>query len=166
MSASTLISGTPAVFQTQSTYAVLSTNVDLPLNFAAGNVFPNFNLNDDPNGWWDATNGWFKPSVPGYYYISWQAAIDCVGGVNPGNNLNVQIWKNSNTTGTLSLAQAPAGILALETPPPRISFTLHTDAITYMDGATDVLYFSVLSNEATTLHSGAVWTNAKIFRLA
>ena len=166
MSVSQILSGTPAVFQAQPTYAVLSVSGDLPLSFGAGNVFPNFNLNEDPNGWWDASNQWFKPSVPGYYFASWQAAIDCSGTAGPGNNLNVQIWKNSNSTGTLSLAQAPAGILALETQPPRISFTLHTDAVTYLDGVSDVLYFSVLSNEATTLHSGAVWTNAKIFRLA
>ena len=156
----------PAASPATPAYAVLGLSGDMSLNFGNFNVFPNFNENNDPNGWWDSTNKWFKPTIPGYYYASWQAAVDCSGTGGSGNNMNVQIWKNNNTSGTVSISQAPGGILGLETPPPRISFTLHTDAFVYMNGTTDVLYFSVLSNEATTLHSGAVWTNVKIFQAA
>jgi hypothetical protein len=55
----------------------------------------------DPQGWWDAENYWFKPTIAGYYYITGQ--VFWANGGASANQYNIQL--NDQTGAQITITQ-------------------------------------------------------------
>lgn len=127
---------------------VLTTNSDVILPFV---------VKDDPRGWWNSSTNRWSPNIPGRYYVSYQ--INWTTGT-PGNQINSQIRKNSNTV-SLAQHQVPTGL----------NFTQNNTAIVIMNGTTgDYLDFTCYSSSTTPQYiigtADGAWTHFEAFRLS
>lgn len=126
--------------------------INVPTNSTA---LINFTVKADLNSWWDAgTNRW-TPTIPGYYYVVLQVRWD-IGTL--GNQINIQILKNTNTVA-----------IAQDLVPTNTGLTQTTNAIVYMNGISDFLEFtgftSSTSGEFLYGEPQGNWTFFNAFKL-
>jgi hypothetical protein len=99
--------------------------INVPTNSTA---IIGFTVKADLNSWWDAGTKRWTPTLTGYYYVVLQVRWD-IGTL--GNQINIQILKNTNTVA-----------IAQDLIPTNTGLTQTTNAIVYMNGVSDFLEFS------------------------
>jgi len=120
---------------------------------------------NDPNGWitnvgtYPSLSGKITPTIPGYYYVAYQAALN--NGSGSGAQNNIQIRKNG--TNTISIAQMPLYTAS------GAAQTITTTAVTYMNGATDSLNVSLYNggSGSQTIRgtSDGNWTKVEVYKI-
>ena len=110
----------------------LFNSINVPINSTA---IIGFTVKLDPNSWWNASTKKWTPTIPGYYYVVLQVRWD-IGTL--GNQINIQILKNTNTVA-----------IAQDLLPTSTGLTQTTNAIVYMNGVSDFLEFSGFSSSTS-----------------
>ena len=137
VSGSTNISGNLNVSGTITTTATY-TNCGLTgsVNVATNSTeIIGFTAKIDPNNWWTPATKKWSPTVAGFYFITLQVRWD-VGTL--GNQINIQILKNTNTVA-----------IAQDLLPTSTGLTQTTTAIVQMNGSTDYLTFTGYTSSTT-----------------
>jgi hypothetical protein len=122
------------VINTAATYTNCGLNASVNVT-TNGTVIIGFTAKLDPNGWWNSGTKKWSPTISGYYYVALQVRWD-VGTL--GNQINIQILKNTNTVA-----------IAQDLLPTNTGLTQTTNAILYMNGTTDYLEFSGFTSSTT-----------------
>jgi hypothetical protein len=155
------VQGNIASNTTYTATAYLSADTTVPTNL---DLWLPLSVKNDPNNWitnvgtYPALSGKITPTVPGYYFVSYQVAWN--GTTGTGQN-NIQIRVNGNST-TKSLAQMPlfTGSGGAQ--------TLNATATVYLNGTTDYLNFSGYSSGTGQTIKGTTdgnWTRVEIFKI-
>jgi hypothetical protein len=88
----------------------------------------------DPQGWWNATTQQFKPTVSGYYDVSYGAWLSA--GTTSVGQANIQIRKNGST---FLISQSPLVTSS--------DFTLEGTKSVFLNGSTDYVDFTVYTSQ-------------------
>ena len=114
-----------------------------------------FSSFSDPNNWYNASTYRITPTVPGYYYVSYQ--VNCGIGT-PGNQTNAQIRKNDST---LAISVFPVSTVS--------NYTIHTSSTVYLNGISDYIDCTIFTSSTTTQivtgEAQGTWTKLDIFKL-
>ena len=110
----------------------LFNSINVPINSTA---IIGFTVKLDPNSWWNASTKKWTPTIAGYYYVVLQVRWD-IGTL--GNQINIQILKNTNTVA-----------IAQDLLPTSTGLTQTTTAIVQMNGSTDYLTFTGYTSSTT-----------------
>jgi hypothetical protein len=113
----------------------------------------------DPNGWWDAVNYRFSPTVAGYYFCKLQ--VNWGTGTGTGVQCNIQILNNAGTAQTLAQIAVPTSV----------SQSISATAIVYFDGtsSTWVRCTGYSSSATTHVANGTAdqnWTRFEAFKIS
>jgi len=96
---------------------------------------------NDPNGWWDNTNYYFKPTIAGTYSINYSALWSAV--VTSSGQMNTQINKSGNQIVITQHHQNTGS-----------PFTQNNATITYLNGTTDYVKITAYCTTNTSLVGG------------
>jgi hypothetical protein len=103
----------------------------------------------DPQGWWTPASNVFQPTVAGYYQVLCDVTLSPSAGIT--DNQNLQILKNGSGV-AINFAQSSN----------LTTYSLTTDAIVYLNGTTDTLYFSVYCGTGTQTLLAGTQTRASL----
>ena len=118
-------------------------------------------IKNDPNLWvsvfgLSATR--ITPTVPGYYFISYQIAWQ-PGTAGSGNQNNIQILR---TGSAVALTQQPINGTA------SVNTFLNANAIVYLNGSTDYLTFQAYSSNSAQVIVGTLdgaWSKVEAYKI-
>jgi hypothetical protein len=154
--------------RTGSNYVVTLQLTALQTANSGTDTLVSFDPKNDPNNWFSRTEGVgltarrITPTVPGYYYISYQLHW-LQGTTGSGAQNNIQILKSAAgaAASTIAIAQQPINNSDVTT-------CQTTNAITYMNGSTDYLIFRAYSSNAAQVIQGPSdgnWTKVEMFKI-
>jgi Concanavalin A-like lectin/glucanases superfamily len=133
----------------------MSQNIDLWLPLSVRN---------DPNNWvtntgvYPALSGKITPTIPGYYFVSYQAAFNAGSGTGQ-NNAQIRI----NGSSTKSIVQMPLYTTS------GAAQTMTTTAIVYLNGVSDSINVSTYSSVAGQTVKGTSpdgnWTKVEVYKI-
>jgi hypothetical protein len=95
---------------------------------AGSDVTINFTSTSDPNGWFNNTTHAFKPTIAGYYNISY-SVLWGTGTITSGQQVNTQIHVNGSTQ--LYISQSVVNT--------SVNFTQSGSILVYLNGTTDYI---------------------------